>query len=152
MSGIESIEPPKTESHFWQNAKFDVFGKNAKNEISESPYFRASPKTCFAQNEYLLISRQPSLSSKGNFLYSHPISDFSRFTSKDDFVLYLLVLSQTLYFQGLWMQKDLIERFYPLYKVFVFSCFIHLSLGYSFLPFQDNWECLGIKWLLKLFF
>ena len=56
-----------------------------------------------------LISRQPSLSSKGKFLYPRPNSDFSWFTSKDDFLLFLLVLSQTLYFQGLGMQKDLLE-------------------------------------------
>ena len=59
---------------------------------------------------------------KRQFSLSSPYLGFFSVYLKNIFFLFLLVFSQTLYFQGHGMQKDLIERFYPLYKVFVFSC------------------------------
>ena len=75
--GLGILELPKMEFHFWQNAKSVIFGKMPKMRTPETLDFRASPKTTFAKNKILHIHLQPSSSSKGKNLYSHPISDFS---------------------------------------------------------------------------
>ena len=63
--------------------------------------FRASPKTTFAKNKYLHISRHPQLSSKGKKPYSHIL--LASLCSVGHIILSLVVgsLSKTPIFQGL---------------------------------------------------
>lgn len=121
----------KWASIFGKNAKFDVFGENAKNAIHGSLDFRASPKTDFAKNEISIYSGNPLYPQKTKsfiltyFLFQGilglPSSSWltlsffsliSRYSSI--FKAFSMVLSK---------RKRPHRTVFPPYKVFIFSLF-----------------------------
>ena len=92
----------------------------------------------------LLYQGNPLYPLKASFFILTNSRIFLGLPQKTTFLLSSWLSLKPSIFKVLGCKKTSQRIYFFLYKVFVFSCFIHLSLGYSFLPLEDNRECPGI--------